>query len=403
MSSIVIKGVESNEEFELANDLMARTHYRDYRYGMHWLRSTGSGYPDYRREHTRVMFVAGEMTAALRIFTYTLRIGEARLKMGGLGCVTTAAPHRNKGYAARLMNDAMAYMQGHGYHVSILFGIADFYHRWGFASVIPEYASMVSLREAEQNSEFSGKHRDIKPGDVSALQRIHNRNDGETACSLIRIAAHFNRYWDRWKKARVILDKNGKVVAYFVGTACDGDYCVSEIGVEDYRWRPALLNACVARAKTEYASRLRFQAPPTHPFIQYLMQFRSDHEMHLSRNSDGMMAIVNMEETLECMIPEWESLLMQSAAASVNAEVTLVVDRAPYRIRAHKGAIDTAPVLGANKISLTSVEMAQLLAGYRHVEESLASKRRVINAAGRLLLNTLFVKRTPYVWQQDRF
>jgi predicted acetyltransferase len=148
MARIVIKGVETAEELDAAKDLMARVHFSDYYQGMRWLDITDQGYPEYKREHNRMLFADGELAAALRLFTYTVRIGEARLKMGGFGCVTTAGPMRQRGYAAMLMGDSMRYLHAHGYHVSTLFGIADFYHRWGFASALPEYASVIEVREA---------------------------------------------------------------------------------------------------------------------------------------------------------------------------------------------------------------------------------------------------------------
>ncbi len=401
MSHIVIKGVETAEELDAAKDLMARVHFSDYYQGMRWLDVTDQGYPEYKREHNRILYADGELAAALRLFTYTVRIGEARLKMGGFGCVTTAGPLRHKGYAARLMTDSMRYLHGHGYHVSALFGIADFYHRWGFASALPEYASVIDVREAGAAPALPFKHRAMKPGDIPSVQRIHARNDGDTACSIIRLGGHLSSRWDRWKNARILTDDKGRVVAYFIGEAHGADYTVEEAGILEYGWCPAVLNACMTLAKTACTSRIRFTMPPSHPFVRYLLQYRSDHEMHVSRDSNGMMAVVNVEETLECMIPEWESRL--AGAADHCAEITLIVERSPYRIRAHHGAVDVAAMNGINKISLTKVELAQLLAGARHPDEMLAVKRRAVNASGTLLLATLFPRRTPFVWHIDRF
>lgn len=76
---------------------------------------------------------------ALHLTTDTIRIGEARLKMGGLGWVATSARHRKRGIGRKLIEDALAYMREHGYHVSMLFGIPNFYHRFGDASALIDY------------------------------------------------------------------------------------------------------------------------------------------------------------------------------------------------------------------------------------------------------------------------
>lgn len=401
MSAIVIKGVENPEELNAVRELMAKVHFSDYYTGMQWLDVSDQGYPEYKREHNRLLYAEGELAAALRIFTYTMRIGEARLKMGGIGCVTTAGPSRQKGYAAKLMSDSLQYLFSHGYHVSTLFGIAEFYHRWGFASALPEYASMIDVREAALAPAPVFKHRTMKPGDIPAVQRIHTRNDNETACSVIRLGGHISARWERWKKARIITNDKGRVLAYFMGNAQGTEFVVEEAGALEYAWCAAVLNACMTLAKKECASRIRFAMPPSHPFIRYLLQYRSDHEMHVSRNSNGMLAVVHIEETLECMIPEWESRLR--SATALCAEITLMVKRKPYRIRAHHGAVDIAAMNGTNKISLSRVELAQLIAGARHPDEILAIKRRVVNASGAALLAAIFPKRTPYIWLIDRF
>ncbi len=403
MSDVVIKGVDSLDELDTAKDLMARSHYPDYYSGLRALNECDRGYPDYKREHNRVLYANGDLAAALRVITHTIRIGEARLKMGGIACVTTAGPMRYKGYAARLMSDSMQYLYRHGYHVSTLFGIADFYHRWGFASTLPEYASLIDVREADAIPAAPFKLRAMKPGDARAIQRIHTRNDTDTACSVIRLSAHISSLWDKWQNAQILTDLKGKVVAYYMGGAHGAEYHVGEVGVLDYGWCSAVLHACMKQAGSEFASRLRFAVPPSHPFVRYLLQYRSDHEMHVARNSDGMMAVVNLEETLECMIPEWESQLVRTRPSDFAAEATLVIKRKPYRIRARHGVVDVAATAGDNKISVTAVELIQLITGARHLEEMLATKRRALNASGMALLSVLFPKRTPYVWHIDRF
>ena len=140
-----------------------------------------------------------------------------------------------------------------------------------------------------------------------------------------------------------------------------------------------------------------------HPLMQFLLRHRSIHEMRISRDQDGMMAFVNLGESLESMIPEWESQLAQSAARTLRTECTLIVNRKPWRIRANRGAIDISPVTGANKVGLSEAELMQLTVGYRYLDEILAQPRRIITAEGRALLAALFPKRDPYVWRSDRF
>ena len=403
MSKVIIKGLETDEEQDIANDLMAKVHFPGYYTAYSEMGAFLSNYPEFRREHTRLLMAEGQIVACLCIFTHTIRLGEARMKTGGIGNVATAGPWRRKGYAALLMEDALRYMRSHGYHLSMLFGIADFYHRWGFTSVLPEYASLIELKEADTATSESFKHRAIKPGDIPAVLKMHTLTDRESACSLIRSSGHFSNNWKRWKQARILTNDQGRVMAYFLGHPVGGEYHVDEMGAVERSWLPSLLRACVIRARGECASRIRFNAPPSHPFVQFLMQYRADHEMHTYRNSNGMMAVVNIEETLESMTAEWESLLRVSPAADLAASFTLVIDRVPYRVRAHHGAVDIARNPGPDKVSLSALEFMQLLTGYRHLDDLLCARRRSLSASAITLLRILFPKRTPYVWLADRF
>ena len=403
MSQVIIKGLETPEEQETAHDLMTKVHFPGYYPARVQLDSFIGNYPEFRREHTRLLTVSGQIVACLCIFTHTVRIGEARLKVGGIGNVTTAGPWRNRGYAALLMADTMHFLKSRGYHMSMLFGIADFYHRWGFASVLPEYTSAIELKEADAAAGDAGKHRAMKPGDIPAVLRIHGRNDADIACSIIRSSGHFTNRWERWREGRVVTDARGKVTAYFLGRPAGGEFQVDELGATDRSWHSSLLRTCLLRARQECAARIRFNVPPSHPFIHFLTQYRADHEMRTFRNSNGMMATVNLEETLECMTAEWESLVAVSSAANVSEEVTLVIDRRPFRIRVHHGAVDVAPVAGRNKVSLSQVEFIQLLTGYRYIDDVLTTKVRSVTAPAVAFLHLIFPKRAPYVWLTDRF
>ncbi len=403
LSEVVIKGVETAEEQEAVNELITKVHYADYFSQRMRLDAFIANYPEYLREHTRLAVVHGQVVSCLCLFTHTVRIGEARMRLGGIGYVTTAGPWRQKGYAALLMDDAIRYMKMRGYHLSMLFGIADFYHRWGFASVLPDYASIITLGEAGRASRLCVKERRMKPGDIPAVLGMHNRGDADTSCSIIRSAAHFNNRWEQWKEARILTNTNGNVIASFVGRVAGEEYLIEELNAMDKAFYPAILHACLIRARNEYTSRMRFSIPPSHPFTAFLRQYRTDHEMHVYRNSNGMVSPVNIEEILECMTAEWEYLLSSSSLKDMAAVVTLVIDNIPYRIRSHHGMIDILPCPGENKLSISSSEFVQLLTGYRHIEEILVSRRRAIRAPAKSLLEIIFPKRTPYVWPLDRF
>ena len=401
-ADLIVKPLETDEELRLANDLMAKVH-GDYFTNLHWLEACGAGYPGFRREHTRIVLWKGELAGSLRLNTETIRLGEARLKMGGFCWVSTAPRHRHKGVCRALMLGTLQYMKAHNYHVSLLFGIPNFYHQFGFVTTLADCAVVVEVAEVPPSFASAYRMREGKPGDIPAVRKIHAADDSEVACSLLRTSAHITNKWERRKGLRVLTSEHGKVVAYFIARGKGDHLSVSEVGAADHADFRELLGACAKVAAEEAAGRIRFLVPPPHPFARFLLQYKSVHEMHVVRDCGGMMAFVNIAEALENLIPEWESLLAKSAAREFRTEVTLFVDRAPYRIRANRGAVDIAQLSGGNKVSLSAADLMHLVTGYRYLEDVLNARRRLISPEARALLATLFPKRCPYVWDFDRF
>lgn len=397
-----IRAPRHRDEVAFANELMAKAHRGNYYESLRKIQSLAA-YPNHRPEHTRLAYWNGELAGTLRITADTIRIGEARLQMGGLGWVSTAEEHRHKGIARELVADTMNHLRARGFHVAMLFGIPNFYHRFGFHTVLGEHEVRVATLDSLAAPHAPCRVRPIKPGDVPTIQRLHNASDNATACSIIRIAPHLTLKWDRWKQARVLTDDRGKVTAYFVPRRTPAGLQIDELGLAERAHCGDLLHACALIAQEELAQDICFHVPPGHPFVQHLLHIRSRHEAQHTRDEGGMMAIVNLGETLESMLPEWDAQLQASAARSLRVEATLMIDRVPCRLRANKGALDIAIAPGANKCSLTQAEFTQLLTGSRYLDDILSQRRRILSPEARLLLTALFPKRTPYVWLLDRF
>jgi hypothetical protein len=404
VKDVLIRSVENDEELRQAVDLMVKSHGDSPADACAWLRGFGAGYPGYRREHTRVALVGSQVVAALRLTTDTIRIGEARLKMGGIGWVSTDGAWRRRGIVSRVMTDTLRYMHEQRYHVSMLFGVPDFHRRWGFASTLTEYTTVAELPKLDRTAPaFPFKVRAAKPGDIQAMQKMHAANDAETACSLIRTQAHLSNRWKPWESVRVLTDGRGKLSAYFHGFRSDFDYIIDEAGVSDAEAGAGVLLEAARLAREAGAKRLRFCMPPNHPLVRGLKPDKAGRPAETIGDSSGMMAFVHLGEALESMIPEWENRLLQTPLTGSHAEFTLMVGRSAWRVRAHHGAVDVSSGSGPNKAVVSAQELIQLTAGFRDLEEVLAARRRIINAEGMALLRAIFPRRIPYVWMFDRF
>ena len=115
---------------------------------------------DEGRSHQRVMRIDGEEVCHLWVIDHTMRIGGAHVRMAGIGDVYTNRAHRMKGYMRQLYVDTVSYMTDQGYEVSMLFGIPNFYTKFGYASSIPTVHFAIKTRDAEAAG-------DAAPGDAA--------------------------------------------------------------------------------------------------------------------------------------------------------------------------------------------------------------------------------------------
>jgi predicted acetyltransferase len=89
-----------------------------------------------------------EVVSHLWINDRTMRIGSARLRIGGIGGVGTDRKHRNRGYSKLCMEAATELMSLKGYDLAFLFGIRDFYDKYGYITCMPEHTFTMDTRNA---------------------------------------------------------------------------------------------------------------------------------------------------------------------------------------------------------------------------------------------------------------
>ncbi len=74
----------------------------------------------------------GDLAAVVGVFPMTLRMGEAALRLAGIGSVSVDPAHRGEGLMRLLMDRAMAEIRAGGFHLAWLAGQRQRYAYWGF-------------------------------------------------------------------------------------------------------------------------------------------------------------------------------------------------------------------------------------------------------------------------------
>src|SRR3954465_13156032 len=99
-------------------------------------------------ESEAILQLDGKQVSRAVIVPMLMRIGAAVVRMDGIGGVGTEEEFRHRGYSRRVMETAVQQMQRGDAALSTLFGIQDFYQKFGYETTGPEYSVILPLEDA---------------------------------------------------------------------------------------------------------------------------------------------------------------------------------------------------------------------------------------------------------------
>ena len=99
------------------------------------------------------LIIDGECASWLTIVPFTIRIGAAEVRMDGIAGVGTHEKHRMKGYSRRVFEAAVPPMAAGDAAITMLYGIRDFYPKFGYATAGPGHH--IYLTDLNLNSELA--------------------------------------------------------------------------------------------------------------------------------------------------------------------------------------------------------------------------------------------------------
>jgi predicted acetyltransferase len=371
--------------------------------------------------HRRELWLDDDTNAAhLWVLDLPMRIGTSEVRMAGIGDVYTERAHRMKGYMRYLYADTVRYMTDEGYDVSMLFGIPNFYTKFGYATSLPETTFTIQTRDAEAaaTTGYAGTPRPIEPGDFPRVLELHNRENAERTGSLIRTAEGFTEFhgtdWGVRAVPMVWEDTAGTLLAYAVWDGGPGDWGrhttevkVGELGARDASMFPVLLRAVAEQAVEKRCSEITFHLPPDHAFAEYAQRFGIRWTVTYPRHSHGMMRILNQQPLFEKILSVLSDRLAKRADARAPEALSIETDLGVTTLGFGEGKVRLDGTRAPVRLSLSQDVLMQLIMGYR-------SARDVLTASGvdlvgmeeaelLPLLEILFPKSVPYMWVSDYF
>ncbi|NOY80278.1 MAG: GNAT family N-acetyltransferase [Kiritimatiellaeota bacterium] len=354
----------------------------------------------YRWADSRIGLLGGRVVTHVGVVGYTMRLGSGQVPIAGVAAVATAPFQRRRGLMRQTFAAAVEGFRPAGYAASILFGIDDFYHKFGYARAWSETSFSVSVSDLPPTPESLSIHTFSEPPweTVQDLYNTHNQGASGTAV--------------RPRAGSVFLPlRNVETLVWETAGGRNAGYVIvkvreSDLEVLDHAGHPESVLAVVRRvAEEKYRERVSFAALSTASPLGRRLRRGTCRIQIRSRVCGGpMIRIVNLRACLEALRSDLESRLAASWAAGTDFDLSLSDGREEAVIRARAGQIGvTEPGTPAPDRVEAGDHLATLIIGGEAPEEILELPGVRCTGRGRRLAESLFPEQRPMLSRIDRF
>jgi len=343
---------------------------------------------------SRVGVADGEMVTHWGVWDYQMRIGGSLVRTGGIGAVCCRGDYRNRGLMARTVPASIAAMRDAGYDMSVLFGIRDFYHRFGYVRAWCGQSYVVSTSDLPaggptiKTRKLTGRHRD----ELAAVYNRLNRSRTGTALRPTYLRRPLNAATD----GVVWHDAEGKLAGWL---AFRNNRCVDHGG--DLEQVLSVLGA-VARARG--LSEVHFDTlHHDSDLCKHLRRNYCRYRGSYDRSGGAMIRTVSLRGVLGKIAPELSRRLARSHLAGWKGRLLIADGREKVMlsIRGGKVAIGRA---GATRHAIRGGdEIAQLLIGTDEPGETVEAGKIRLTGDARQLVKILFPNQHPMLGTIDGF
>lgn len=371
---------------------------------------------------TRTALYLGEREASRAfIIPFTLRYGVATLRMDGIGDVATPEDLRQRGYSRRVMEAAVQRMRASDTPVTMLYGIQDFYPKYGYATLGPE--TVLRLEAGDAPATPAGwSARAATSDDLDPITAIYDRATATATGAVVRTADRGS--WATLRdqiaagqdECRVAVGPDGAVSGYaWRGSSfwwlrqwenhMPGGLKLAEAFAVDAAAADAVLALCAAWATERRVDVIEFGMPDEGPLGLAIKLRTALLIRRPTRDGEFMGRVTSVATLMRALQPELERVWTTSGAMFSG---DLVIDTGEDAVRMRLApeavrVVEEAALDGSSdrRVAIEPGELARLVFGGMQPAEQLA--RLGLSTEVIALLVALFPRRFPYIYPPDRF
>ena len=367
--------------------------------------------PWFKPERSRIIREGGRIVSHISIIEKRVWIGPAEVKVAGIGDVCTHPRARGKGYARLLMEDALRYMAEHGYPMSMLYGIPNFYHKFGYIEAVRDTKWLLyAHRIPEPAGEY--RLRPMRAGDLPALMDLYRRNFSGLNLCVIRNEAYWHRVLPDLSRVQVLLDGSGKVCGYaHLKDDITGAFVVNEAAALNRDAGIALLHKVWLLAPEPRPVRLEVRLSPRAPLAAWLADLSSEWHIRTfgAGEGQGMLALISLRRALEALAPVLSQRLKRSYYSGLTGRLIIQTEQGRENLVLDRGDITIGEAYSANIPGLGGLKtdsrfFVRNLVGFWSIPSLLQSGQAGVRGKeAEALLAVLFPEDEPFMLPLDYF
>jgi hypothetical protein len=386
--------------------------------------------PESDGRSTRVdLMHEGKSVSRLWLTPFTLHVGEALVRMDGVGGVGTDEAYRSRGYSRRVLQAAIDHMTRGDAALTMLYGIRDFYPKFGYATAGPDHIAILTDLDRDSTLPSDWSVRDFAPDDLADVQRIHFLNTSRAVGAAQRDSAgsvweHLQKVPEGSKKdaCRVVVGPDGAIHGYlwranwcwYVNNVLESNYkralVLGEVMADGPAAADAVLAACRMWANQEPVARkvneVVLAFAPEGPLAAAAMRQDARLLRNYSACGGSMARVINVERLMRALLPELEARLKR-AADPFEGTLEFQTEIGSATLRIDSGTISIAKSAAKRPakttVKLPQYELARLALGAFPPEDVLARLPDTPSAESARVLQALFPLRHPHMHLPDRY
>jgi GNAT superfamily N-acetyltransferase len=314
------------------------------------------------------------------------------------------------------------------YDMAMLYGIGDFYSKFGFTACVPEYRHEIQVADAARAVAVLTT-RPYVPEDRPALMALHAERIRAWVGSMDRDPDHYNPLsrgtnFGRRPKVVVALDADGLVVGYVMYDDLADRMVIGEVGGDRADLFETITAFAVGAARGRGIGKISLCLPSDDPLVLWARRYGLDSRIHYARDGGCMMRITHLPGVCRCLLPEWQTLLpadapglcLETDMGTVSLDARMRTRLLSGRTRLLSGliarrrrlsgphlSVREGEIAGLPSLALRQDQLARLIMGYAGVRDVIAEAGTSMDSEAATIATSVFPQRIAYTGGPDRF